>query len=214
LNLKLVGEPLPVEDGELEHVRQALGDRPLLVAASTHAGEEAMALDAFRALELSEPLLVIAPRHPARGAEVTALVRTRGWEAGLRSEGAAFGTTPVYVADTLGELGLWFRLASAAYLGGGHAPGVGGHNPLEPARLHCPLASGPRVENWRGVFDGMNTAEALTFTADVQSLETFWRGACSRDPALTDQAARAADFAARQSGQLDLAVQRLLALLP
>lgn len=214
LNLKLVGDPLPGDDGELARARQSLGDRPLLLAASTHGGEEALALNAFGALDLPDSLLVIAPRHPSRGAEVAALAGGRGWETGLRSDGAPLGATRVHVADTLGELGLWFRLASAAYLGGGHAPGVGGHNPLEPARLFCPVASGPRVENWRGVFEGLAAAEAVSFAPDARSLETFWRRACSGDPALDDQAARAADFAARQSGQLDLGVERLLALLP
>lgn len=214
LNLKLVGEPLPVDESERSRAQQSLGGRPLLLAASTHPGEEALALDAFRALDLPEPLLVIAPRHPSRGAEVAALVQARGWETGLRSEGAQLGATRIHVADTLGELGLWFRLAAGAYLGGGHAPGVGGHNPLEPARLRCPVASGPGVENWRGVFDAMIAAEAVTLAPDAPALETFWRRACSHEPALAEQATRAADFAARQSGQLDLAVERLLALLP
>lgn len=213
LNLKLLGEPLPVDDAAWAEAEDARGGHPLLLAASTHPGEEAMALDAFAPLSLRDALLVIVPRHPERGAEVAALSRSRGWITSLRSQGAPFGPARVYVADTLGELGLWFRIAQAAFLGGGVTLGVGGHNPLEPARLHCPLASGPGVENWRGVYDGLLASAAVVLTPDAHALQGFWRRACYRDPELGEQAARAAAFAAAGAQGLDQAVDRLLALL-
>ncbi|MDP8916995.1 MAG: 3-deoxy-D-manno-octulosonic acid transferase, partial [Pseudomonadota bacterium] len=214
LNLKLVGDPLPVDEAAWAEAETTRSCRPLLLAASTHPGEEALAMDAFAPLSLRDALLVLVPRHPDRGAEVAAMVRARGWDTARRSEGAPFGSSRIYVADTLGELGLWFRLAGAALLGGGHAPGVGGHNPLEPARLHCPTASGPAVDNWRSVFEGLRRADAVAIAPDAYALEAFWRRACYRDPTLGEQAARAAAFAAAQSGQLDEAVSRLLDLLP
>lgn len=215
LNLKLVGDPLPVDRAAWAQAEDLRGGRPLLLAASTHPGEEALALDAFAPLTRRDALLVIAPRHPDRGPEVAALSRARGWDTALRSEGAPFGLPArVYVADTLGELGLWFRVAGAAYLGGGHAPGVGGHNPLEPARLQCPTASGPGVENWRGVFENLVAAAGVVLVEDAHALEAFWRRACYGDPTLGEQALRAAAFAAAQSGELDVAVERLLELLP
>ena len=215
LNLKLLGEPLPVDPDERRRVQAAANGRPVLLAASTHPGEEVMALQAFAPLAgRRDCLLVVAPRHPARGAEVAAIPAGQGLPAARRSEGAHFGGTPVYVADTLGELGLWLRVASAVYVGGGASPGVGGHNPLEPARLGCPLASGPSVDNWRNVYDGLSAAGGLTWTPDPPALADFWRRGLDSDPGLRAQADRARSFAEGGAGQLDAALPRLLALLP
>jgi 3-deoxy-D-manno-octulosonic-acid transferase len=210
LNLKLVGEALPVEPAALAEVQDALAGRPVLLAASTHPGEEAIVLAAFQPLRdrPDRPLMVIAPRHPIRGPEVATLAG-----AGLRSRGDRL-TGPVHVADTLGELGLWLRLSRAVFVGGSLVEGVGGHNPLEPARLDCALASGPQVENWRGVYDGLNRAGGLRWVQAAAGLTAFWTQALDGDPALGRQAAQARDFAQGWTGALDDAARRLLALLP
>ncbi|MBW3617466.1 MAG: 3-deoxy-D-manno-octulosonic acid transferase [Proteobacteria bacterium] len=200
LNLKLAGDPLPVDGAALDEARQAAAGRPVLLAASTHPGEDELVL----ASAPPEALVVIVPRHPARGPALAGLAAT----AGLRSRGDRFGDQPVHIADTLGELGLWFRLADAALIGGSLLPGVGGHNPLEPARLGLPFASGPHVDNWRSIYDELQSAQAVAFTPDAAALAAFWR---SPPPG---QAERARAFAQAQSGQLDAAVARLLPLLP
>lgn len=204
LNLKLVGDPLPVDDGALRQAREAAGGRRVLLAASTHPGEDEIALTAAGAAELIDALLVIVPRHPARGPTVAALAP----RAGLRSRGDPFGAHPVYVADTLGELGLWFRLTDAALIGGSLIPGVGGHNPLEPARLGVPFASGPHVDNWRSVFDSLRAADAVTLTPDADALRAFW---VAPSPGQADHALRLAEA---QTGQLNTTVPKLLDLLP
>jgi 3-deoxy-D-manno-octulosonic-acid transferase len=215
LNLKLAGEPLPVDAALQQQATQAAAGRPVLLAASTHPGEERLALEAYAPLGAEgDSLLVIVPRHPSRGAEAAELARAQGWSTGLRSQGALFGADRVHVADTLGELGLWFRVADGAWIGGGSTPGVGGHNPLEPARLDCPLASGVGVENWRGVYDGLAAAQALVWTPDAAALTAFWRRAADREPDLRARAARARAYAESGSGQLEAATARLLALLP
>jgi len=203
LNLKLVGDPLPADARTLAQARAAAAGRAVFVAASTHPGEDAAALDAAPA----RSLLVIVPRHPSRGPEILALAEARGRAAGLRSRGAAFGAHPVHIADTLGELGLWFRLADAALVGGSLVPDVGGHNPLEPARLGAPFASGPHVRNWP-IYDDLIAAGAVTIAPDAEALGAFWRS----PPA--GQAERARAFARAQHGRLDMALDRLLALLP
>ena len=203
LNLKLLGDPLPVDAAALTEARAAARGRRVVLAASTHPGEDAAALEAAPAVSL----LVIAPRHPARGPEIAALAEARGLRAGLRSRGAAFGAHPVHVADTLGELGLWFRLANAALIGGSLVPDVGGHNPLEPARLGVPFASGPHLANWP-IYDDLRAADAVTITPDADALGAFWR---APPPG---QADRARAFARAQSSRLDAAVERLLELLP
>lgn len=156
-DLKFGAAPLPADPDALARARAEIGGRPLILAASTHAGEDEIILDAFREAvgPSSDALLVITPRHPERGLAVAALAWARGERVAVRSAGETPALARVYVADTLGELGLWFRLARLAILGGSFIPGVGGHNPLEPARLSCPFVSGPNVANWLGVYQDL-----------------------------------------------------------
>ncbi|MEZ5945664.1 MAG: hypothetical protein R3C04_02200 [Hyphomonas sp.] len=122
-------------------------DRKCYLAASTLPGEEALFLDAVKAIP--DAALIIAPRHPERGADIADLLRARGLPFARRSKGDAPNQrTSVLLADTMGEMGLWYRLADSVYLGGGNTPDVGGHNPLEPIRLGKPVVSGPDVFNF------------------------------------------------------------------
>jgi len=103
------------------------------LAASTHPGEEELFLDASGK---TKDLLVIAPRHPERGHEIAAQLNSRQLSFVRWSETKVLNRdTEVILADTIGDMGLWYRLADAVYLGGAHAPGIGGHNPLEPLML-------------------------------------------------------------------------------
>jgi 3-deoxy-D-manno-octulosonic-acid transferase len=131
-------------------LREAMAGRPVFLAASTHPGEEAIALDAHRRMAARLPglLTVVAPRHPHRGPAVAAEAEAKGLTAARRAAGEAPGPgTEVYVADTLGELGLFYRLAGACLVGGSLVP-HGGQNPLEPARLGCPILLGPHTANF------------------------------------------------------------------
>ncbi len=216
LNLKLAGAPLCVDDSTLAIVRASLGDRPILLAASTHPGEEAMVLDVFAWLKdrPERPLLVIAPRHPVRGEAVAALARAQGLTTAQRSaDEPVTGATEAYVADTLGELGLWFRLARVALIGGSLVEGVGGHNPLEAARLRCPAVSGPHVENWGPVFDAMTDAEAIRRVEGVTGLAGVFAEALVDDDALRQEAERASAFADSVAQSVGGAADGLLALL-
>jgi 3-deoxy-D-manno-octulosonic-acid transferase len=139
-DLKASAPPLPHDPAALEALRH---DGKTFVAASTHAGEEVVIAAAHALLAPRHPGLrtIIIPRHPERGAEVAALVGgTR------RSLGEAPG--PLHVADTLGELGLFYRLADVALVGGSLVP-HGGQNPMEPARLGCPILLGPHTGNFQ-----------------------------------------------------------------
>ncbi|MBL6454920.1 3-deoxy-D-manno-octulosonic acid transferase [Belnapia sp. T6] len=149
-NLKEAVPPLPADPAALAALRAAIGGRPVLLGASTHPGEEAILLEAHRLLAGAHPglLTILAPRHPDRGAEVAALAESLGLAARRRGEGALpEAETAVYVADTLGEMGLFYRLARVALVGGSLVP-HGGHNPLEPARLGCPILLGPHTANF------------------------------------------------------------------
>lgn len=224
-DLKFGASPLPVDESELARARTLIGARPVLLAASTHPGEEDLILAGFRAAALeaspkaspkasreASPLLVLAPRHPARGEAVERLARDSGLAAGRRAAGDALGETPVYVADTMGEFGLWFRLATLAVIGGSLTEGsVGGHNPLEPARLGCPAISGPHVAAWP-VYEALQAAGATRLVPPADLAAWFSR-AFAADPALTDMATAARAFAAAGDAAAGEAADRVLALL-
>ena len=215
LNLKLAGDPLPVERHKLDAARAGAGNRPVLLAASTHPGEDEMVLDAFERLKARKPapLLVIAPRHPVRGPDLAALAQSRGFKVGLQSAGAAFGASEVYIADALGELGLWFRLAAGALVGGSLLPGPGGHNPMEPARLACPIVTGPHVDNWESVFDLFQDDSALLEASDAKGLAEAFASLLDEPEITAGMAVRAKEVADAQSGALEAAVDMLLDLI-
>ncbi|MCX7684267.1 MAG: 3-deoxy-D-manno-octulosonic acid transferase [Acetobacteraceae bacterium] len=160
-NLKHAAPPLPADEAELAALSAALGGRPAWIAASTHPGEEAAALAAHRALATRIPglLTILAPRHPERGEEVAALARDL--PLARRSLGERPGpATQVLLFDTIGELGLAYRLARVAFVGGSLVP-RGGQNPVEPARLGLPVLVGPRHANFAETVAALRQAGAL-----------------------------------------------------
>ncbi len=147
-NLKADAPPLPADEASLASLRSAIGARPVFLAASTHSGEDEAVLDAGAALKEFHALTIIVPRHPERGPDIEALARTRGFSCSRRRDVALpTSGTEVYVADTMGELGLFYRVADAAFLGGSLIP-HGGQNPLEAARLSVPVIAGPHTGNF------------------------------------------------------------------
>jgi 3-deoxy-D-manno-octulosonic-acid transferase len=193
-DLKFGAAPLPVDEKTWKALRKQVGARPVIVAASTHAGEDQVVLDRFRAAPRpggANPLLVIVPRHPERGPAIAALARERGSSVGLQSAGEAAGGAEVYVADVLGELGLWYRLAHLAIVGGSLLPGLSGHNPLEPARLNCPFVSGRNVANWATAYSDLEQADATRCVDEDQGLAEYLAAAIERSDALAAMARRA-----------------------
>ena len=118
-----------------------------LLAASTHAGEEAIILDAFAQLRHHFDHLILSPRHPRRGDEVATLIAARGFTLARRSGGAMPGAETVFLADTMGEMDLWYLRCGACIVGGSFVP-KGGHTPWEPARMGCAIVHGPWVDNF------------------------------------------------------------------
>lgn len=147
-NLKSAQSPPEANPIELTRLSsQFIQGRRCLVAASTHPGEEEFFLDATS--QMTDAAIIIVPRHPDRGDAIADLLKARRLPFARRSRGdVASVRDRVLLADTMGEMGLWLRLADAVYLGGGHAPDVGGHNPLEAVRLRKPVLTGPGVFNF------------------------------------------------------------------
>ena len=173
-NLKSALPEPDVDTSELNAIREQIGERDILLAASTHAGEEALIVDALNALS-PPPFLIIAPRHPERGDDVDALLSCTKLAVSRRSvDDPLTDRTDVLLADTMGEMGLWYRLADAVYLGGGHAPGVGGHNPLEALRLGKPVLSGPSVFNFADLSERMLQHDGFSFVEDSQDLAAHY----------------------------------------
>lgn len=160
-NLKYDAALLPCDESELALLKQIIGQRPLWLAASTHPGEEAMMANVHGLLAATRPnlLTVIVPRHPERGPEIASALQ-KTWHVGLRSrQDAILPQTQIYIADTLGELGLFYRLCDIVFMGGSLV-GHGGQNPLEPARLSCAILSGPYTHNFTDVYKEMEKAGA------------------------------------------------------
>lgn len=150
---------------ELDALKAGIGERPMVLAASTHPGEDEVVLTTLLKLKESRPeaLLVIVPRHPVRGGDIALLSEAAGLATRRRSVGELpDGTTEVYVADTLGELATFFRLADVVLMGGTFIEGIGGHNLIEPARLGAAVVSGPHFSNWLDIYHAFIKAGGLT----------------------------------------------------
>jgi len=196
-NLKLAAAPLPADPTELARLRALIGRRPVWLASSTHPGEEEVAGQVHRSLIAAHPdlLTIIAPRHPERGAAVAAVL-----DAPRRAAGQDLGAGGLWVADTLGELGLLYRLAPLAFVGRSLV-GQGGQNPLEPARLGCAIAVGPHTANFSEAVQALEAAGALTRVADATEL-TGWVDGMLRDPIRMRAAGSAACAAAQGAAGL------------
>lgn len=213
-DFKFGAPPLPAEPEAARRLAVALDGRPVILAASTHAGEDEILLAAFAAADGPERgQLILAPRHPDRGPSIVRAAREAGLTASLRSAGGEPGEGAVHVADTVGEMGLWYRLATLSIIGGSLLPGApGGHNPLEPARLGSPVAAGPFTAAWP-VYEEMARRGAVLRTTAADAAGTIAR-ALAGDPALKEMAARARSFVRAGDAAASAAVERIVGLLP
>lgn len=170
-SLKPAAAPLAVEGTELARLQGALAGRRIWVAASTHPQDEAAALRAQAELFAQDPswLLILAPRLPARAPEIVQALETRALPYAQRSAGDGPGQgTAVWLADTFGEMGLWYRLASRALVGGSFGP-VQGHNPWEAICLGLPVLHGPEIANFAADYAQLHT-EGLARQITAQDL--------------------------------------------
>ncbi|HEY2177870.1 MAG TPA: glycosyltransferase N-terminal domain-containing protein [Caulobacteraceae bacterium] len=210
-DVKLGAPPPPADPAELARMKRVFAGHPIILAASTHPGEEAMVLAAFAGLP-DDVRLIIVPRHPDRGPDAARQGAAHGLTVARRAAGESGEGARVLIADTLGELGLWYRLATLAVVGGSFVRGVGGHNPLEPARLSCPFAAGPHVDHWP-IYRELAEAGGVRLLADANGLATWLEEALADGPALDDMAARAAQYAQRRDAEGAAVIPRLLELI-
>jgi 3-deoxy-D-manno-octulosonic-acid transferase len=192
-------------------IKQRLGGRLTWLAAPTHPEDEAVALAAQARLfaEDRTRLLILAPRLPERGPETAAAATALGLKSALRSQDGVPGEdVAVWIADSFGEMGLWYRLCPVALIGGSFGA-VDGHNPWEAVRLGTAVLHGPRTANFAGDYALLTEAKACRQIADTDALVTAIDA-----PDLVALAARAAGVQAQAMAGVATLRDRLLALLP
>lgn len=202
-NLKNAAPPLPAGDDVLREIRQEINGRPVWLAASTHPGEEEAVFSAHRTLKQSFPsiLTILAPRHPERGPEVRELGGTFDLKINMRSTRQPIEPdTDIYLADTLGELGLFYRISDISFVGGSLTP-KGGHNPLEPARLGGAILHGPYTFNFVETYGDMRAPGGAALVRNDRELAMAIRRLLSDDKtrlAMAGAAQRAAEASAER----------------
>jgi len=210
-NLKLDVAAPPADEARLEQLILLTRGRPIIVAASTHPGEEEIWLEAHRALAGIFPRLlsVIVPRHAARGETIARAIAASGLKVSVRSrEAMPTASTDVYIADTMGEMGLFYRLAPIVFMGGSLVE-HGGQNPIEAVKLGAAIVHGPHVFNFTDVYQALDRAAGARRVDSVEMLVK------NLGQLLADPAAHAAAVAAAARVVEDLggALERTLAAL-
>ncbi len=171
-NLKFDVPPPPANALALENLRRHLEKRAVFVGASTHGAEDAMLARVHTALKAKHPhcLTIIVPRHPERGSSIAEVAQAMGLHVTLRSQTSVpSATTDLYIADTIGELGLFYRLGDVAFIGGSLVR-HGGQNPIEPAKLGIPILHGPNVGNFADIYKALDNAQAALPVDDEETL--------------------------------------------
>jgi len=210
-NLKLDVPAPPVDQSTLHRFNALIGLREVIAAASTHAGEETAIIAAHRRLRAKCPTLltVIAPRHPARGQDIAEIANLAGLSVALRSRGELpKRTVDIYIADTLGELGLIYRIAPIVFMGGSLAS-RGGQNPIEAIRLGAAVVHGPHVWNFAEIYATLDEAHGAELITDEETL-TSRLAAWLANPAARDSVVNAATQTVEKLGG---ALERTLAAL-
>ncbi|MGC6535461.1 MAG: 3-deoxy-D-manno-octulosonic acid transferase [Parvibaculales bacterium] len=210
-NLKLDAPPLTAEADKLSALETQLADRPCFLAASTHPGEEEQIAEALKLVRagVTDVLAIIAPRHPDRGDAIAAALRAAGFAVAQRSQDEPVSTaTEIYLADTLGELGLFYRRAPIVLMGGTLVP-HGGQNPMEAAQLDCALLHGPHIDNFTEIFAALTAQQACAEVSDAATLASQVIALMQNPKAVTQLAEAAASCATTMGG----ARHRAIALL-
>ncbi len=211
-NLKFDVRPDPEKIALGEHWREAIGTRPVWLAASTREGEEALLLAAWRRVATPDALLALVPRHPQRFGEVADLLAQQGWSWRRRSDGLPEADTAVWLGDSMGEMAAYYRLADLAFIGGSLLP-LGGQNLIEAAACACPVLVGPHTFNFLQATEDAIAAGAARRVNDAEALASAVRELLADAPTdtgpLSAMRRAAGDFARAHRG----AAERTLALI-
>jgi 3-deoxy-D-manno-octulosonic-acid transferase len=201
-NMKFDTKPPPADPLDLSHLSERIGARPVWAAVSTHHGEEEIVADAHRALRSQFPALltIIALRQPRRADAVAEMLAGKGLRFARRAQNAILSNdTEIYLADTLGETGLIYRICKLAFIGRS-LTAKGGQNPIEAAKLNCAILHGPHVGNFREVYAALDASEGAFVVEDRQTLSNAVAWLLLDAQALRRTARNAAHTAEEHSG--------------
>lgn len=216
LNLKsLIAAPRGVDKSTLKALQQVYNHADTVLAASTHEGEERVILRGFAQALSGRPALrlILAPRHPRRRDEIITLLDRQRLNYAVRSRGEAPGPdTHIYLADTLGEMPLWYRLAGISFVGGSLVP-KGGHTPFEPVALGSALAHGSHLENFADVYAALQAGGGAVQIDDADQLAQFLVSCDASTQAELAERARTVVADLRPSAGIAPLVHRITALL-
>ncbi len=216
-NLKYDAPPPAVDEAELERLARALAGRPCWIAASVHPIEDAAILKADAILRKDRPdlLTIIAPRHPSVGPAIeTAAVGTHRLAVAMRSRGETpDAETAVYIVDTIGEMGLVYRLAPIVFMGGSLIP-HGGQNPIEPAKLETAILHGPNVDNFAAVYAALHAAGGAEGVGDAGLLAERVNALLDEPAEVERMSVAAGEAVATLGGALDRSLAALAPVLP
>lgn len=215
-NLKIDAPPLPVSASARDALEAALHGRPRVVAASTHPGEDEMIAEAHRrvAIAVSGLITILAPRHPERGAAIAESLAALGLKTARRSLGELpAADTDVYIADTIGELGLLYAIAPVSFIGGSLVP-HGGQNPIEAVRLGSAVLTGPHWHNFTDAYRALIGQNAAVEVTEAASLAEALASLLKNPERLASQQRNAEHALDRLSGALQRTLDCLLPMLP
>ena len=210
-NLKFAVESLPVKEADLAALTKTIIPRPNWFAASTHPGEEYILWDVHQRLQSNRPdlLTVIAPRHPTRGNQIASHLRSLGATVAQRSKDEPITTdTQIYLADTMGEMGLFFRLCKLVFMGKSFVD-KGGQNPLEAAKLKCTILHGPYMWNFQKMKEQLALCGGAVEVADGATLSKTLSDFFENPGAASEIATKAHDYAQSEARVLDALIIKL-----
>jgi 3-deoxy-D-manno-octulosonic-acid transferase len=210
-NLKYDAPAPPADQVELAALKGMTAGRPIVLGASTHPGEEEILARAHGELaqRFHGLLTIIVPRHPQRGPEVAAAVKEAGLRPVLRSRRLGPDKAcDIYIADTVGELGLFYRLTPIVFMGKSLVP-HGGQNPIEPAKLGAAILHGPHVQNFAEVYAALDEAGGAWSVDDPKALTDAFAEIIVDPRALRDMARAASSAVERLTGALERTMQAI-----
>jgi 3-deoxy-D-manno-octulosonic-acid transferase len=214
-NLKIDAPAPPVDSARFHELANALADRPRILAASTHDGEEAAAAAAHRILARRFPglLTMIAPRHPERGTAIAETLRANGFRVAQRSRAQlADPKTDIYIADTIGELGTLYASSPIAFIGGSISP-RGGQNPIEAIRHGSVVLTGPHWTNFEDAYSALLGAHGAIEVSSAEDIAENVRALLEEPARLTQMREQARVALQALSGALERTVAQLVPLI-
>jgi 3-deoxy-D-manno-octulosonic-acid transferase len=210
-NLKYSSPPLPVSEEQLEILKAMIGQRKILVAASTHKNEEEQFARIHLELKKYFPslLTIIVPRHTTRSIEIESSFKEVGVNYSVRSDnGIITDQTDIYLADTMGELGMFYSLADIAFIGGSLIP-QGGHNPIEAAHFNCAIIMGEFIFNFREITNEFISHNAMIVTKGEEELISTLKRLLKNDEERLLIANNARNFVSEANNILDQVVEKI-----